>query len=72
MRTWPTVHRQGVVHRTARRGKPFFLYFATHDIHVPRVPNARFVGKTDMGPRGDAIVQFDWCVGRDCSARWTG
>lgn len=42
---------------------PFFLYFSTQDIHVPRVPNPRFVGKTDMGPRGDAIVQFDWCVG---------
>jgi arylsulfatase A-like enzyme len=42
---------------------PFFLYFATHDIHVPRVPNARFAGKTEMGPRGDVIAQLDWCVG---------
>jgi arylsulfatase A-like enzyme len=42
---------------------PFFLYFATHDIHVPRVPHPRFVGKTTMGPRGDAIAQFDGCVG---------
>jgi arylsulfatase A-like enzyme len=42
--------------------KPFFLYFATHDIHVPRVPNRRFVGQTSMGPRGDAIVEFDACV----------
>jgi arylsulfatase A-like enzyme len=41
----------------------FFLYFSTHDIHVPRTPHGRFVGKTDMGPRGDAIVQMDWCVG---------
>ena len=46
------------------RGRPFFLYFATHDIHVPRVPHPRFVGQTTMGPRGDAIVQFDWCVGQ--------
>lgn len=45
------------------KDKPFFLYFATHDIHVPRVPHPRFVGKTSMGARGDAIVQFDWCVG---------
>jgi arylsulfatase A-like enzyme len=45
------------------KDRPFFLYFATHDIHVPRVPNPRFVGKTSMGPRGDAIVQFDACVG---------
>jgi arylsulfatase A-like enzyme len=45
------------------KDRPFFLYFATHDPHVPRVPNARFVGKTSMGPRGDAIVEVDWSVG---------
>lgn len=44
--------------------KPFFLYFATHDIHVPRVPHPRFAGKSPMGPRGDVILQFDACVGR--------
>jgi arylsulfatase A-like enzyme len=46
------------------RRQPFFLYFATHDIHVPRVPNPRFVGKTSMGPRGDAIAELDWSVGQ--------
>lgn len=45
------------------KDKPFFLYFATHDIHVPRLPNPRFLGKSGMGPRGDAIVEFDWSVG---------
>jgi arylsulfatase A-like enzyme len=44
--------------------QPFFLYFATHGIHVPRVPHPDFVGRTDMGPRGDAIVEFDWSVGQ--------
>ena len=44
--------------------KPFFLYFGTNDIHVPRVPNERFVGKSGMGVRGDAILSFDYCVGR--------
>ena len=43
---------------------PFFLFFSTHDNHVPRVPHPRFVGKTPMGPRGDAIAQLDDCVGR--------
>ena len=42
---------------------PFFLYFSTHDIHVPRMPHLRFVGKSGMGPRGDVILQLDWCVG---------
>ncbi len=45
------------------QSKPFFLYFALHDPHVPRVPHPRFVGKTELGPRGDVIVQADWCVG---------
>ncbi|MCH2177558.1 MAG: arylsulfatase [Mariniblastus sp.] len=45
-------------------GQPFFLYFSTHDIHVPRVPHARFVGKSTMGPRGDTIAETDWCVGQ--------
>jgi len=47
----------------AHKDAPFFLYFATHDPHVPRVPHPRFVGKTTMGPRGDAIVEADWSVG---------
>ena len=45
------------------RSKPFFLYFATQDIHVPRMPHSRFVGKSGLGLRGDAILQLDWCVG---------
>jgi arylsulfatase A len=43
--------------------EPFFLYFASHDIHVPRMPHERFQGKTTLGYRGDAIVEFDWSVG---------
>jgi arylsulfatase A-like enzyme len=42
---------------------PFFLYFAPHDPHVPRVPHPRFAGRTGMGPRGDVIAQTDWSVG---------
>jgi arylsulfatase A-like enzyme len=44
--------------------KPFFLYFATNDIHVPRFPHSRFQGKSGMGHRGDAILAFDWSVGQ--------
>ena len=43
--------------------KPFFLYFGLHQPHVPRTPNGRFVGATSMGPRGDAVMEADWCVG---------
>jgi len=50
------------------KSRPFFLYFATHDPHVPRVPHPRFVGKTTLGPRGDAIVEADWSVGQILAA----
>lgn len=46
------------------KGGPFFLFFSTHDIHVPRVPHSRFAGKSGMGARGDAILQLDWSVGQ--------
>lgn len=46
------------------KSNPFFLYFATHDIHVPRVPHARFAGKSGLGARGDVILELDATVGR--------
>jgi arylsulfatase A-like enzyme len=45
------------------RDRPFFLYFSTHDIHVPRVPGPAFAGRTPQGARGDVIAQLDWSVG---------
>ncbi len=45
------------------KDKPFFLYFPTHNNHSPRAPDPRFVGKTPHGPRGDAVIEFDWMVG---------
>ena len=42
---------------------PFFLFFSSHDIHVPRIPHERFQGATKLGFRADSIIQFDWCVG---------
>ena len=46
------------------KAEPFFLYVGTNDVHVPRVPHPRFVGKSGMGPRGDSLLQFDWIVGQ--------
>ena len=47
----------------ANRDNPFFLFFSSHDIHVPRMPHERFQGATKLGYRGDAIIELDWCVG---------
>jgi arylsulfatase A-like enzyme len=49
---------------TDNKEKPFFMYYGLHQPHVPRTPNARFVGTSGMGPRGDAILEADWCVGQ--------
>ncbi|MDO4229034.1 MAG: arylsulfatase [Capnocytophaga sp.] len=43
--------------------KPFFLYLATNNIHVPRMPHPRFHGKSKQGLRGDAILELDEMVG---------
>jgi arylsulfatase A len=45
------------------KDKPFFLYFSSQDIHVPRAPHPRFHGKSKLTYRGDAMVQLDWCAG---------
>ncbi|GAB3714369.1 arylsulfatase [Spirosoma flavus] len=58
-----TFTKQAVTFIERNQKQPFFLYFATHDVHVPRVPHPRFVGKSGLGARGDALLEFDWEVG---------
>ena len=45
------------------RKSPFFLYYSLQQPHVPRTPHPRFEGTSGMGPRGDAILEADWCIG---------
>ncbi len=56
--------REAVAFIERHASSPFFLYFATHDIHVPRVPHARFAGTSGCGVRGDVVQELDWCVGQ--------
>ncbi len=55
--------KQSVKWIDAHKDQPFFLFFSSHDLHVPRMPHERFQGATSLGYRGDAIVELDWCVG---------
>lgn len=55
--------KQSVQWIEANKEKPFFLFFSSHDLHVPRIPHERFHGQSPLGFRGDSIVQLDWCVG---------
>lgn len=47
----------------ANKSKPFFLFYALTEPHVPRMPSTMFKGKSGLGFRGDAILQLDWSVG---------
>lgn len=63
-----TLAQRGVSFIDRHAGQPFFLYFATHDIHVPRSPDPRFRDSTTMGPRGNVIAELDWTVGKIVAA----
>lgn len=63
-----TFTREAVAFIEREKAHPFYLYFATHDIHVPRVPHPRFAKATAMGARGNAIAEFDWEVGEILAA----
>ena len=58
-----TLTKKSVAFIERNKRGPFFLYFATHDIHVPRVPHPRFKSTSQAGTRGDVIQELDACVG---------
>ncbi len=43
---------------------PFFLYYSLTEPHVPRMPSTMFKGKSELGYRGDVILQLDWTIGQ--------
>jgi len=50
-------------HARTSPDKPFFLYHATQAVHLPSFPGKAFKGKTQAGPHGDFIFEFDHIVG---------
>jgi arylsulfatase A-like enzyme len=44
--------------------KPFFLFHSLQAVHLPSFPSSEFQGKTEAGPHGDFIFEFDHVVGR--------
>lgn len=43
--------------------KPFFLFHSLQAVHLPSFPGKDFKGKTNAGPHGDFIFEFDHVVG---------
>ena len=50
-------------HAEESPGKPFFLFHSTQGVHLPSFPGKDFLGKTNAGPHGDFIFEFDHVVG---------
>lgn len=44
--------------------KPFFLFHSLQAVHLPSFPGKDFQGRTEAGPHGDFIFQFDHIVGQ--------
>jgi arylsulfatase A-like enzyme len=63
-----TFTKKAVAFIEQHKDKPFFLYFATHNIHVPRVPHPRFKNASQAGIRGDSIQELDASVGEIIAA----
>lgn len=45
------------------RGRPFFMYLAHRDPHLPNAMTAPFLGQSAGGLYGDTIEALDWTVG---------
>lgn len=43
--------------------RPFFLYVAPNQPHVPLFVSSKFKGKSEAGLYGDVIMEIDWLVG---------
>ncbi len=50
-------------HAEESPGKPFFLFHSAQGVHLPSFPGKDFLGKTNAGPHGDFIFEFDHVVG---------
>ena len=46
------------------KDRPFFLYLAPNQPHVPLFVSDKFRGKTKRGLYGDVIAEIDWSVGQ--------
>jgi arylsulfatase A len=50
-------------HTRENADKPFFLFHSLQAVHLPSFPGKDFRGKTQAGPHGDFIFEFDHVVG---------
>uniref|UniRef100_A0A8D3BIV0 N-acetylgalactosamine-6-sulfatase n=1 Tax=Scophthalmus maximus TaxID=52904 RepID=A0A8D3BIV0_SCOMX len=52
------------IHRQTEARRPFFLYWAADATHAPVYASRRFLGKSQRGRYGDAVMELDYSVGQ--------
>ena len=65
------VDEESAVHLTGKalnwmnqQEEPFFLFYASHNIHHPFTPHPYFQGNSECGLYGDFVEELDWSVGQ--------
>ena len=57
------LHEKAVAFLEQNKDRPFYLYYAPNNVHVPLTPNKRFQGTSQCGVYGDFVQELDWTVG---------
>uniref|UniRef100_A0A7N8X346 N-acetylgalactosamine-6-sulfatase n=1 Tax=Mastacembelus armatus TaxID=205130 RepID=A0A7N8X346_9TELE len=52
------------INRQTEAQRPFFLYWAADATHAPVYASKRFLGKSQRGRYGDAVMELDYSVGQ--------
>ncbi|XP_073691826.1 N-acetylgalactosamine-6-sulfatase [Garra rufa] len=52
------------ISQQAMAQRPFFLYWAPDATHAPVYASKLFLGKSQRGRYGDAVMELDYCVGQ--------
>lgn len=63
-----TLKDKAIEYIKKKKNEPFFLYFATTNIHHPFTPAPQFIGTSEAGPYGDFIHELDWMIGEVLAA----
>lgn len=59
------------IFRQANARRPFFLYWAPDATHAPVYASKRFLGRSERGRYGDAVMELDDSVGQILAWLWT-
>ena len=68
MTTWLTERSVDFIKRSKEKEKPFFLYLAHPQPHVPLYVSPKHQGTSEQGKYGDVLHEIDWSTGQVLAA----